>query len=722
MRLAVEVSTCSAERTGIGYYTEHFVDALIATRSADDDVVLISNGKPAPELYDRWRDRLRIGGVPVRAIWMQRDVNRLLVDNGADFAMFPNYLAPINVACPFVNVVHDLAIIRTPEFFNFGKLALQRPLLPWIVRRAAAVGTVSAASRRDIAELLSVPEHRVLMLPGAPHPACAVPSESEIARVRQVYGLSRRYIVSVGTLEPRKNLPTLLRAFDRLRARAGTPTADLDLVVIGGRGWRDRELRAEIATRLASGRLHTLGYVPENDLVALYGGAEALAYPSHFEGFGLPVVEAMACGTPVVATDVPALREVAGGAATLVPLNDEAALADAVAALVADPAARAAARARGLTRAAMFSWEASAERLWHFARDTVAARSHWVARAGGNGKAANGTKATNGSALPPGPAAAKGGAGIPVVGDDPQWAILATVVYADLFDAPISVDEIARTCLGARLTPAEVRSRLTTPPLSDLVKVDSTDAVTLRGREDLVAVREDGIRRTAELLERHHKVIGALASLPFVRMLALSGGTAHRNARGGDDIDLFVVATAGRAYTAYTMLFLASYLTRRRGILCPNYLVDENHLQIAYHHDLFTAHQAISLVPIAGLPTFDAFVRANEEWVRRFYPAYLPRAPGATLTTSPVQRWAENLFRWTLGDQVERLLSVGWRYHLGRRAASAPRPDLVLDPGILKLHLSDHRRRVLDQFATRLNAFRERWRPQEHEQEEKAGQ
>ena len=275
MRLAVEVSTCSAERTGIGYYTEHFVDALLATRSASDEVVLISNGKPAPELYDRWRDQLRVGGVPVRAIWMQRDVNRMITENGADFAMFPNYLAPLNVVCPFVNVVHDLAIIRMPEFFNFGKLAIQRPLLPLIVRRAAAVGTVSAASSRDITDLLGVPEHRVLMLPGAPHPACGVPPESEIARVRGVYGLNRPYVISVGTLEPRKNLPTLLRAFDRLRARAGTPTADLDLVVIGGRGWRDRELRAEIATRLASGRLHTLGYVPENDLVALYGGAEA---------------------------------------------------------------------------------------------------------------------------------------------------------------------------------------------------------------------------------------------------------------------------------------------------------------------------------------------------------------------------------------------------------------------------------------------------------------
>jgi glycosyltransferase involved in cell wall biosynthesis len=707
MRLAVEVSTCSADRTGIGYYTEHFVDALLATRAAGDELVLITNGKPAPELYDRWRPHLRIGGIPVRAIWMQRDANRLLVESGADFAMFPNYIAPLNVVCPFVNVVHDLAIIRMPQFFNVGKLASQRPLLPLIVRRAAAVATVSAASRRDIVELLGVPEHRVLMLPGAPHPACRVPSPAEVERVRKAYGLPRRYIVSVGTLEPRKNLPTLLRAFDRLRAQPGT--ADLDLVVIGGRGWRDRELRAELAARLASGRLHTLGYVPEGDLVALYGGAEVLAYPSHFEGFGLPVVEAMACGTPVVTTDVPALREVSGGAAVLVPLGDELALADAVAHVVRDPEARAAARANGLARAKTFSWEASAAHLWRFARETVAARSHWVA---GNGNRKGGTA----NKTPPNGAPTASEIKVEVAGDDPRWAILATVVYADIFDAPITVEEVARTCLGARLSPADVRERVATPPLADLLSVDAAGVLTLRGREQLVALRDDGVRRTAELLERHHSVMGALASLPFVRMLALSGGTAHKNARGGDDIDLFVVATAGRAYTAYTMLFLASTLTRRRGILCPNYLVDENHLRIAYHHDLFTAHQAISLVPIAGLDMFDAFVRANEAWVRGFYPAYQPRAPGATLRPSLLQRLAESALRSSVGDEIERLLSIGWRFHLGRRAASAPRPDLVLDPGILKLHLSDHRRRVLQTFAGRLHALRDRWSaPEAHQ-------
>ena len=218
--------------------------------------------------------------------------------------------------------------------------------------------------------------------------------------------------------------------------------------------------------------------------------------------------------------------------------------------------------------------------------------------------------------------------------------------------------------------------RVGAAPLADLLTLDAAGMLTLRGREELVALRDDGVRRTAELLERHHSVIGALASLPFVRMLALSGGTAHKNARGGDDIDLFVVATAGRAYTAYTMLFLASTLTRRRGILCPNYLVDENHLRIAYHHDLFTAHQAISLVPIAGLDTFDAFVRANEAWVRAFYPAYLPRPPGATLTSSRLQRVAEARAALVAGrrDRAAAVDRVALSPRAARRQRAAPGP------------------------------------------------
>jgi len=314
MRLAVEITTCTAQRAGIGYYTEHLVDALLATRAPDDEVVLIGNCKLGLDVTQKWAGRLHIGGVPIRYVWMQSDAARMLREVRADFAVFPNYLAPLGSPCPYLNIVHDLALMRTPEFFNTRKRVMVQALLPIVSQSAAAVGTVSEASRRDVVAMLSVPEHRIVMLNGAPHPSCRPSTPEEIERVRERYRLTRPYVLSVGTLEPRKNLPMLLQAFDRLLARTGTASADLDLVTVGGRGWRDSHLRAELERRLPTGRVHAIGYVPEEDLVALYGGAEVLAYPSHFEGFGLPALEAMACGTPVVASDISALREVSAGA------------------------------------------------------------------------------------------------------------------------------------------------------------------------------------------------------------------------------------------------------------------------------------------------------------------------------------------------------------------------------------------------------------------------
>jgi glycosyltransferase involved in cell wall biosynthesis len=627
---------------------------------------------------------------------MQTDAPRMLRDVGADFAVFPNYLAPLGSPCPYLNIVHDLALIRTPEFFNTRKRLLVRALLPIVSQSAAAVGTVSEASRRDVVSMLAVPEHRVVMLPGAPHPTCRPSTPAEIARVRALYHLERPYVLSVGTLEPRKNLPMLLHAFDRLLERTGTASAGLDLVTIGGRGWRDRHLRAELERRLPNGRVHAIGYVPEADLVALYGGAEVLAYPSHFEGFGLPALEAMACGTPVVASDISALREVSAGAATLVPSGDEAALAASIAALVEDPVLHAAARARGLARASAFGWPKTAAALWDFARRSAFRRPPSVSYLPSSRPSSRGA---------PGAPAGQPPAG----GDQEDWAILATVAYADLFDAAVGVDDLARTCLGVRLGADEVRRRTQLAPLSELLSLDAAGlVVTLRGREDLMARRQEGVVRTTELLQRHERVISALATLPFIRMLALSGGTAHKNARGGDDIDLFVVAAGGRAYTAYTMLFLVSRITQTRGVVCPNYLVDEDHLEIAYHHDLFTAHQAISMVPIAGLDVFTRFVNANDEWIRKLYPGYAPRPPAATLGRPRLQSVFERGVELA-GDRLEQLLRVAWRLHLGRRVERATGSDLVLGGGILKLHLSDHRRRVLKRFEQRLQGLRDEW-------------
>jgi hypothetical protein len=215
---------------------------------------------------------------------------------------------------------------------------------------------------------------------------------------------------------------------------------------------------------------------------------------------------------------------------------------------------------------------------------------------------------------------------------------------------------------------------------------------------------------TLRLLERNRTILRALATLPYVRSILVSGGVAHKNPGTRPDVDLFVVGARGRAYTAYTMLFLATKLTGNRRLICPNYLVDEDELAIAYHQDLFTAHQIQSSWPYSGPRTYEAFCHANEAWVRNFFPAFAARGGPTEAHPSALQR-ATELALVPASDVVERGLRWAWRVRLGRRLAGAMHADVVLGDGILKLHMSDYRPRTLERFATRLAELRARLDP-----------
>src|SRR5580692_5034768 len=160
MRLAIEITTCTPSRTGVGYYAEHIVDALLETRRVGDEVVLLSNHLPVPELAARWSPYLRIRGPETRVLWMQSEAPRLLAETGADAALFPNYAVPFASPCPTIAVVHDLAILRTPQHFTAHKRLFMRAMLRHSIAAASVIGTVSEASRRDIAALLGLGSDR----------------------------------------------------------------------------------------------------------------------------------------------------------------------------------------------------------------------------------------------------------------------------------------------------------------------------------------------------------------------------------------------------------------------------------------------------------------------------------------------------------------------------------------------------------------------------------
>jgi glycosyltransferase involved in cell wall biosynthesis len=321
LRVGIDVSPLALTRAGTARHIEGLLDAL--------------EDEPGLELL-----RYGFGGgnratVPVRDVaWYLAALPLKAARDGVDVLHCPTHRAPARTQVPLVVTFHDLAVLRHPAAFNRWTRTYSRQALPRVVRAATRIIAVSEFTRRELMELLDVPDEKIRVVPNAVSAPFTADGDAATGD----------YVLTVSTLEPRKNLPRLVEAFDRARLDG------VELVVAGERGWGD--------VRLHGRRLRWLGRVSDDELARLYRGARCFAYPSVYEGFGLPVLEAMACGTSVVAARSEAAAEVADGAAVLVDPLDP----DAIAAGLREAIERREElAARGRERAAAFDWKRSAE-------------------------------------------------------------------------------------------------------------------------------------------------------------------------------------------------------------------------------------------------------------------------------------------------------------------------------------------------------------------------
>jgi glycosyltransferase involved in cell wall biosynthesis len=358
----LDVSAAVHARAGLGRYAASLAGAL-AARDPERFTIFFNGSRHArpPAGLERMPARsVRAGYKRWRmAVWLGQ-LARLGFDGllpGAELYHATEHLLMPLRQVPTVLTVHDLIFRLFPQHHKRLNYWYLNAAMPLYCRRASAVIAVSEATKRDLVRLYGLEPAKITVVHEAAAPHFVPASPAAIAAARARYHLPERYLLHVGTIEPRKNLERLLEALHGLRAGG----EDLKLVIVGSKGWLYQDFFRRLEALALGDALCLPGYVPDADLPAIYSGARLAVVPSLYEGFGLPVLEAMACATPVVCSNTSSLPEVGGDIARYFDPGDVAAMADAILTVWRDGTLREAMRQDGLARAAQFSWTRAAD-------------------------------------------------------------------------------------------------------------------------------------------------------------------------------------------------------------------------------------------------------------------------------------------------------------------------------------------------------------------------
>lgn len=366
MRIGIDGRTLRDDYPGIGRYIYNLIAALQPLLDGDTLVILYD-----PAVKSRYdiaalasRPGIELVPFPVapRALSQQWQLPRLLRSLALDVFHAPYYATAYRgLPCPMVLTLHDLIPIVCPESMPSARARwIYRSASRLAVQRAARVIVCSQATRSDLMRLYGTPAERIDVISEAVDPTFAPVPAADVRRVREMYRVPQHYILHVGVNKPHKNLSTLLEAYHSYYVR--TPAESrAALVLVGEHDPRYVSPRRWAAQLGLAQSVLALGSVPDEDLRALYSGAACFAFPSLCEGFGLPILEAMACGAPVLCSSASSLPEVAGDAAIMLPPRNTAAWSKSLAGLLEDTTLQSSLRARGLTRAAQFSWAITAQ-------------------------------------------------------------------------------------------------------------------------------------------------------------------------------------------------------------------------------------------------------------------------------------------------------------------------------------------------------------------------
>jgi len=368
MKIFVESHTILKNKSGVGWFTHGLVKGMQSLLADEDSLQLLTHPSEKmdtaellkhPRTFDR-----PIDWIPARLYHALKFRNKMPpVDlfYGKGLYIFPNFIRWPLVSSPSVIVVHDLSMFDVPDYSAPKNLAFMTKHLPGSIAKADAIVAVSESTKQSLVEKFQVDPDKVIVAHLAAEPDHYRRSEAEVAEAKAKYGIFGKYMLFVSTLEPRKNVEGIIRAY---RALPQELRDEYSLVLAGGHGWRDEGIREAVhQARLAGDKVITTGYIDTADKPALYSGAEVFLFPSHYEGFGLPIVEAMRCGTPVITANNSSLPEAAGDAALFVDSTNDEQLVSTIEQLLGDKKLQEKLRKKGYAQAEKFSWDKCARNV-----------------------------------------------------------------------------------------------------------------------------------------------------------------------------------------------------------------------------------------------------------------------------------------------------------------------------------------------------------------------
>lgn len=385
MHIGLDGLPLTTPKTGVGHYTFELARALAELVSESRFELLYPSTYPSLRLPDPPAippnlklERVRVG--PLGRHWWSAGLPRHIRHNAFDLFHGTNYDVPLWRRCATVLTLHDLSLQLHPETHTDRSVKRARRRVPMMVRAADAIITPTASVRNELVVRFAVAPEKVFAIPEAARDSFQPMAFADTENVRLRLGVGDEFLLAVGTIEPRKNLAVLVRAFEEVML--ARPDSKLQLVIVGGSGWLTGPLLKAITNSPARSRILLSDYLGDDDLRALYASCRAFIYPSIYEGFGLPPLEAMACGAPVIVSRISALTETTGGVAWSFEPSNVRELTERIFALLDDEDARQSLSDSGQRRAAEFSWEKTARLTWQVYEEALSRfRSRRDARA-----------------------------------------------------------------------------------------------------------------------------------------------------------------------------------------------------------------------------------------------------------------------------------------------------------------------------------------------------